>query len=150
MTLDATLAVVHHLAIFGLAVVLAAEWAIVHPGLVATDIRRLVRVDSMYGVLAGTVLGVGFARVFLGAKPASFYTTSTTFWLKIGAFALVGLLSIRPTLRYLRWRRAINRDPSALPPTSEVTAANRVIVIQMAVFASIPVLAALMARGIGA
>ena len=118
MTLDATLAILHHLAIFSVAAVLAAEWVMVRPGMLSADIRRLVRIDSAYGAMAGIALAVGFLRVFLGAKPSSFYINSATFWLKIAAFAVVGLLSIRPTLRYLRWKRAIGRDPTALPEDS--------------------------------
>ena len=149
MTTDAWLAITHHLAVFGIAAVLAAEWALVRPGLSAADIRRLVRIDSAYGALAAVVLSAGLARVFLGAKPASFYTSSTTFWLKIATFAAVGLLSIRPTIRYLGWRRALTTDPAASPDDSEAAAAHRAVNIQIALFASIPVFAALMARGIG-
>lgn len=119
MTVDAALAILHHLAVLGVATVLAAEWAIVRPGLVPEDIRRLTRIDSAYGAMAGIALSAGFARVFLGAKPSSFYTSSSTFWLKVGAFAAVGLLSIRPTLRYLQWRRAITADPAARPRTQK-------------------------------
>ena len=150
MTTDAWLAIIHHLAVFGIAAVLAAEWTLVRPGLRATDVRRLVRIDSTYGVFAAVVLTAGFARVFLGAKPASFYTTSSTFWLKIATFAAVGLLSIRPTIRYLRWRRALTEDPEFAPAVGEVTAARRAINAQISLFASIPILAALTARGIGA
>ena len=71
MTTDAWLAIIHHLAVFGIAAVLAAEWVLVRPGMAATEVRRLVRIDSSYGALAGVVLTAGFARVFLGAKPAS-------------------------------------------------------------------------------
>ena len=135
---------------FGIAAVLAAEWVLVRPGMAATEVRRLVRIDSSYGALAGVVLTAGFARVFLGAKPASFYTSSTTFWLKVAMFAAVGLVSIRPTMRYLRWRRDLAEDHAPSPAPSEVTAARRAINTQIALFAAIPVLAALMARGIGA
>ena len=59
MTTDAWLAIIHHLAVFGIAAVLAAEWALVRPGLSAAEIRRLVRIDSAYGALAAVVLSAG-------------------------------------------------------------------------------------------
>lgn len=149
MTLDAALTIVHHLAIFGVAGILVAEWLLVRPGILGTDIRRLARVDSVYGAGAGLALAAGFARVFLGAKPSRFYTASTTFWLKT-AFAVVGLLSVRPTLRYLGWRRRIDADPTPLPGPAEVSAARNLVLAQIAVFASSPALAAVMARGVGA
>jgi putative membrane protein len=46
MTTDAWLAIAHHLAVFSLAAVLAAEWALVRRGMAAADIRRLARVDG--------------------------------------------------------------------------------------------------------
>ena len=147
MTTDAWLAIGHHLAVFGVLAVLAAEWALVRPGLGASGLHTLARVDAAYGAFAGAVLVAGAARVIAGAKPASFYTENPTFWFKMAAFAAVGLLSIRPTIRYIAWRRSL---PEGGPPSdAELTAAHRVVNVQLAVFCAIPVLAALMARGIG-
>jgi putative membrane protein len=150
MTTDAWLAIAHHLAVFSLAAVLAAEWALVRRGMAAADIRRLARVDAAYGAVAGAVIIAGVSRVIWGAKPAEFYLESTTFWLKMAAVAAVALLSIRPTIRYGGWRRALDADPSALPSDQAVGWARRMINLQLAVFALIPTFAALMARGIGA
>jgi putative membrane protein len=150
MTTDAWLAIAHHLAVFSLAAVLAAEWALVRRGMAAADIRRLARVDAAYGAVAGAVIIAGVSRVIWGAKPAEFYLESTTFWLKMAALAAVALLSIRPTRRYSGWRRALDADPSALPSDQAVGWARRMINLQVAVFVLIPAFAALMARGIGA
>jgi putative membrane protein len=150
MTTDAWLAIAHHLAVFSLAAVLAAEWAMVRRGMAAADIRRLARVDGAYGAVAGAVIIAGVSRVIWGAKPAEFYLESTTFWLKMAAVAAVALLSIRPTIRYIGWRRALDADPSALPSDQAVGSARRMINLQLAVFVLIPTFAALMARGIGA
>ena len=149
MTTDAWLAIAHHLAVFSLAAVIAAEWALVRRGMTAADIRRLGRVDAAYGVVAGAVIIAGVARVIWGAKPAEFYLESTTFWLKMAAFVAVALLSIMPTIRYAGWRKALDEDPSALPSDQAVGWARRMINLQLAVFVLIPTFAALMARGIG-
>ena len=148
MTTDAWLAITHHLAVFGVFAVLVAEWALVRPGMRTDDVRRLARVDMAYGALAGAVLVAGASRVVYGASPADFYLENPVFWFKMVAFATVGLLSIRPTIRYLGWRRALDTDDAG-PETVEVAAAQRAIRLQLGAFASIPVLAALMARGIG-
>lgn len=144
MTLDAWLAVAHHLAVFGLLGVLAVEWGIVRPGLSAADVQRLARVDAFYGLFAAAVLAAGASRVAWGAQDASFYLGNPVFWLKMAAFAAVGLLSIRPTMRYLRWRRA-----EVAPDDDEVRLVRRWVGVQLALFPVIPVAAALMARGIG-
>jgi putative membrane protein len=150
MTTDAWLAIAHHLAVFSLAAVLAAEWTLVRRGMAAADIRQLARVDGAYGAVAGAVVIAGVSRVIWGAKPAEFYLESTTFWLKMAAVAAVALLSIRPTIRYIGWRRALDTDPSALPSDQAVGWARRMTNLQLAVFVLIPTFAALMARGIGA
>ncbi len=150
MTTDAWLAIAHHVAAFGLLAVLAAEWGLVRTGLGAADIRRLVRVDAFYGAFAGAVVIAGISRVIWGAKPADFYLESTTFWLKMASLATLGLLSIRPTIRYISWRRAVDLDPMAVPSDDDVGWSRRMIHLQLAVFMLIPIFAALMARGIGA
>jgi putative membrane protein len=149
MTTDAWLAIAHHIAVFSLLGVLAAEWALVRGAMAAADIRRLARIDGAYGIVAAAVVIVGVARVIWGAKPAAFYLESVTFWLKMAALAAVGLLSIAPSIRYAGWRRALDQDPSALPSDQAVGWARRMVNLQVAVFLLIPTFAALMARGIG-
>ena len=149
MTTDAWLAIAHHLAIFGVFAVLVAEWTIVRSDMDAADVRRLGRVDTAYGAIAALVLTAGVSRVIWGAKPADFYLENPVFWFKMAAFATVGIVSIRPTIRYLGWRKALDGDASALPAPADVSSARRAIHLQLAVFTAIPALAALMARGIG-
>ena len=149
MTTDAWLAIAHHIAVFSLLGVLAAEWALARGAMAAADIRRLGRIDGAYGIVAAAVVLVGVARVIWGAKPAAFYLESVTFWLKMAALGAVALLSIRPSIRYASWRKALDQDPSALPSKEAVGWAHRMINLQLAVFVLIPTFAALMARGIG-
>ena len=149
MTTDAWLAIAHHLAVFGVFAVLVAEWAIVRPGMAATEIRRVAQIDIAYGALAGLVVAAGITRVAAGAKPASFYLENPVFWFKMTAFALVAVGSVRPTIRYLRWKAAADAEPPSLPADDEIAGVRRLIHLQLAAFAAIPVFAALMARGIG-
>jgi putative membrane protein len=144
MTLDALLAVVHHLAVFGLFAALAVEWGILRPDLTPADVGRLRRYDLGYGIAAGAVLVAGIARVFFGAKAPSFYFENPAFWLKMAAFGAVGGLSVAPTLRYIRWSKR-----GDAPRASEVEAARRFVVSELVLFALVPTMAALMARGIG-
>lgn len=145
MTTDAWLAIVHHLAVFGLLAVLAAEWGLVRPGLDAAGAARVARIDAGYGAFAALVLGAGIARLVWGDQPFDFYDDQPAFWLKMASFATVGILSIKPTMRFLTWR-----DLDAPPAEADVAAAQRHIRLQLVVFPLIPVFAALMARHIGA
>ena len=146
---DLILAIVHHLLVFGLAAILAAELAMVRPGLTGGGLKRLGVIDLHYGAVAGLILAVGFARVFYGAKGPEAYLGSLVFWAKIGAFLVVGLLSAPPTIRILQWRKAAKADPAFALTAEHVGSVRGFLVAEVAVFALIPIFAAAMARGIG-
>src|ERR1700691_4499980 len=120
MFTDWTLASLHHLAVFTLAAVLAAELAILTLDIDAKGIGRLARVDAAYGLSAAIVVLVGVARVIWGAKGYEYYLANHIFWTKMALFLVVGLLSIRPTFRYLAWRRQLRVDAAFAPAASEV------------------------------
>jgi putative membrane protein len=149
MTADISLAIAHHVLVFSLAGVIAFELASVRRGMDAKALRRLGIADMHYGILAVLILVVGFTRVFMGAKGAAFYLSSHVFWTKIAAFAVVGIISIAPTVLIIRWRRRAKQDASASPPDREVLLARRCLLAEAAVFLTIPIWAVLMARGFG-
>jgi putative membrane protein len=147
---DLVLAIVHHLIVFGLAAVLAAELALMRPAAMSPQtVRLLGRFDAAYGVLALAILVVGFLRVKYGAKGAAFYMHNPMFWAKIAAFAAVGLISIKPTLRILAWQKLAKADAAFVPALDDVSALRRTMLLEIHVFALIPIFAAMMARGIG-
>lgn len=146
---DLVLAIVHHLLVFSLAAILAAELATIRPGLSGVGLRRLGIVDMHYGLIAALILIVGFARVYMGVKGPEAYLGNWAFWAKIGAFVVVGLLSAPPTVRILQWRKRARAEPDFALTTTEVKAVRPYLIAEVAVFALIPVFAAMMARGIG-
>ena len=148
MTADLILAILHHLLVFSIFAIFAVEMTLIRPGLDAAGIRRLAGIDSAYGGLSLAVLAVGFARVFWGLKGWDYYSTYWVFWAKIAAFVLVGLLSLRPTLRIQRWRRTAGADPAYTVPAGEIAAVRPWLHREGFVLALIPVLAATMARGV--
>ena len=146
---DLILAIAHHLLVFSLVGILAAELAMVRTGLTGPSLKRLGLIDLSYGAIAGAIVAVGFARVFFGAKGPAAYLPNPFFWSKLGVFALVGLLSVPPTLRILRWRRQAAADPGFSPSETEIGAARRFILTEACLFPFIPAFAAVMARGYG-
>ena len=146
MQTDAVLAIAHHLRVFALAMVLASEAMLVRPQISAADAIKVARIDIAFGILAGLILVVGFGRVYFGIKGPDYYWHNPFFHAKLGAFLLVGILSIWPTIRFIRWRAAIGRDAAFVPPTSEVEKIRKFIHLELVVFFLIPVFAALMAR----
>ena len=142
--LDLFLAIGHHLLIFGLFGVLALEFAIVRPGLTPAWVQRIARIDIWYGLIAGLILAVGFSRAVFAAKGWVYYSHNLFFWLKLTAFAAIGLLSIRPTLAFIRWRKA-----GDTPDSTQIAPVRRLLWAELILFAALPILAAAMARGYG-
>jgi putative membrane protein len=143
---DAALAILHHLLVLGLAITLAMELALTRPGLTAVEANRLARIDAGFGATAGLVLVVGLLRVWLGAKGADYYLGNVWFWAKMASFAAVGLLSVPPTLAFMRWRRGLTADAAALPADAAVARVRGFLRLEVLVLLLVPVFAALMAR----
>ncbi|CAN7234401.1 DUF2214 family protein [Caulobacter sp. LjRoot300] len=147
--LDLVLAVLHHLLILSMAGLLAVELALVRPGVGGASLKTLAVIDAGYGATATLILVVGAGRVFFGAKGSAFYLENPVFWAKITAFVVVGLLSAWPTVTILKWRKQATADLAFAPSTGEVARIRRMMGMELAVFALIPIFAAAMARGYG-
>jgi putative membrane protein len=141
---DLLLAIAHHLFAFFLLGFLVAEWALLLDNPTRKIVERLPVIDFGYGVAAVGSFFVGLARLFFGIRPTSFYTDNWIFWLKISLWASIGLLSIIPTLRFLSWRRQ-----TSLPTADDFAKVRHLITIELILFIGIPILEALMARGVG-
>lgn len=149
MTLEALLAYAHILAILTLVVFLTSEAALCRAEWFnAVVVERLARVDAIYGVSAIAVLATGFARIIWGAKGSSYYWGNPLLWTKLGLFIVVGLVSIVPTMRFIRWRRAL-RETGALPSEEEIRKVRRLVMLQAHIVPVIPLAAVFLARGFG-
>ena len=141
---DLLLAVLHHLGMFALFGMLAVELTLVRPGMTVGQVATAARVDRLYGLLAIFMIVIGFSRAIFAAKGWHYYSHNGFFWAKVAVFALVGALSARPTMQFIRWRRASHR-----PDDGEVARIRGALHAQAALFALIPIFAAAMARGYG-
>jgi putative membrane protein len=142
--LDLGFAIAHHLLVFALFGVLFAEFITVRKGIGPGVVARVAAIDMWYGILAGLVIAVGFCRAIFAAKGWAYYGHNGFFWAKIAAFALIGLLSIPPTLAYPRWRKA-----GGGPDDREVAKVRLCLHAQLGLFALLLACAAAMARGYG-
>jgi len=147
--LDLVLAILHHLAVFTLVALLAAEIAMVRPGMDGRRLAQLGSVDMAYGITAGLIIVIGFSRVFFGEKGSEYYLPNPVFWAKMAAFLLVGLLSALPTRTIARWRKAAKTAADFTPPLVAIGQMRKFFYAQVGVLVFIPVFAAAMARGYG-
>jgi putative membrane protein len=142
--LDLWLAVGHHLLIFAIFGIICAEFWAVRPGLSAASIGRIGALDLWYGILAAAVIVVGFCRAIFAAKGWGYYSHNGFFWAKLITFAFIGLLSLPPTLAFVRWRKS-----GVQPSEAEIGRIRRYLHSEMALFVFLPIFAAAMARGYG-
>jgi putative membrane protein len=146
---DAALSYLHYLFAFILVGALAAELFILRLPVDANVAKRLSRIDLFYGVSALGVLVVGFARAIWAANGWEYYAAQPFFWAKIATFVIVGLISIAPTIVFIRWARAARADAGYMAPNAEVKRVHRLVMVEVHLLALIPLFAALMARGVG-
>lgn len=145
----AVAAYLHFVAIFLLFALLVLEHQLFRLPLNFKRARSLFRVDLAFGIVAGLVLVTGAARAMHFGKGLDYYLNNSFFHAKVGLFVVVALLSIYPTVTFLKWRPALKAGQiPAISPT-KARWVKLVIRIELLALLLIPLLAALMARGIG-
>ena len=147
--LDLLLAILHHLLAFGIAAAITAQLVLVRPGMQPPAVQLAAKYDIALGAMAMSLLAVGFLRVFFGAKGSEFYFHNHVFWSKVVLFAVIGLMSVKPTRAFLRWRKAQAADAGYAPEEVEIRAIRRTLMVEIHLFALLPLAAAAMARGYG-
>lgn len=149
MISDALLAYFHYSAIFLLFAFLTAEAMVLRNPLDAGAVRLLARVDLWFFAAALLALASGLMRLYWGAKGAGFYTANPVFHVKMAMFIAIGILSLPPTLQYIRWARKLKVDARFEPPEPERRRIRRLVMIEIHLAALLPLFAVFMARGIG-
>ena len=149
MTTPAIFAFLHHLAAFTVVSAIGIELALFSATPTVAQARKLRIIDAHYGMAALVILALGFARVYHFEKGADYYFSNGWFIAKLSLFALVGVLSIYPTVVFASWKGAVKRGEA---PVVSAEAAKRIrlcLFLELAGIAGILLAAPLMARGIG-
>ena len=145
MSAEIFLRYIHFISIFTIVGTLVSEHLLLKKMMSRAEIGRLSRIDAVYGLAALSLLAAGFTLWFGGVgKPTQFYSGNWIFHTKISLFLLVGILSIYPTMFFIRNRKG---------PADEVIAVPKSIFwllrFELLLLLIIPFLAGLMAKGIG-
>jgi putative membrane protein len=141
---DLVFAIAHHVLVFGIFGIAFAEFLMVRPGISNVGVVRVASIDLWYGLLAGAIVIIGFCRAIFAAKGWGYYSHNAFFWAKVTTFAAIGLLSVPPTLAFIRWRRS-----GIAPDDVAIGSARRYLHIELTLFILVLVLAPAMARGYG-
>jgi putative membrane protein len=145
MTTEIILRYIHFISIFAIVGSLVSEHLLLKKELSRSELGRLSKIDAVYGVAAITLLGAGLT-LWLGeiGKPAIYYTKNWIFHTKLSLFITIGILSIYPTVFFIKNRKGNPEEKVKIP-----SAIFWMLRVELLLLFIIPLLAGLMARGVG-
>jgi putative membrane protein len=145
MTTEILLRYVHFISIFAIVGSLVSEHMLLKKSMTRAEIGKLARIDAVYGLAALTLLTAGLT-LWLGGygKPAIYYTKNWVFHMKLTLFVMVALLSIYPTIFFIKNRMGQTDEVVAIPKTI-----FWLLRFELLLLVIIPLLAGLMAHGVG-
>ena len=109
----------------------------------------MIIADIIYGIAGVAILVTGILRVKYFGQGGDFYTSNPVFWIKVGLYVFVGLLSLYPTTTYILWAIPLSKNKLPEISTNLVDRFRLIITAELIGFATIPFFATLMARGVG-
>lgn len=141
----------HYLSVMFLSGALVAEIYLLKLGPSRDTLDSIARVDRIYGASAAAVLLTGLGRLPLvhGGKGLDYYLHNGAFHGAVTLFLIAGAISIVPTLRFLRWKKAATAN-GALPSADAWRGLRKLVHLQLTALALIALLMPMIARGVAA
>jgi putative membrane protein len=139
----------HFIGIMAMMGSLITEHVILKPDMNKNTLKSLGTVDLIYVMSAAVVLVTGLLRWFVVGKGAEFYTKNPIFHTKITLFFVIVILSIFPTIKFIKWSRQARKGEMPDISGRQVKKQLMFIRIQLLLLALIPLLAVLVSRGSG-
>lgn len=133
----------HFIGIMSLASTLVMQHLILSSQVTKEQLKKIAFIDIIYGISAGLTLIAGLVLWLWVGKDASFYSTNWVFHLKISIFVLIALVSIYPTIFFIKSKK--NSDDNIKVPKIIIM----LIRMELALVFLVPILGALIAQGSG-
>lgn len=143
MTTDLLVRYFHFMGIFAMFALLTTQHSMLKGTVAITQFKKLTTLDAIYGISALITLLCGAGLWFWVGKPAGFYSHNWVFHTKVALFVLTGLLSFIPTSFLIKNRKS-PKDSIDIPKYIIM-----IIRLEMLLICTIPLLAVLMANGVG-
>ncbi len=147
--MNAFIAFLHHIAFLAIMLMLTCEMLMLKQALTVDTAKKIVRYDSIYGMAAGLVLIIGALRVMYFEKGAAYYMNSAPFIAKIILFIIVGLISIYPTMTFLKWNKSLKQGVVPEVSDAQKRKLRLIIHVELTLLGLMILCAAMMAKGIG-
>lgn len=148
MVASAFFAFLHFLAVFGIVGTLFLEWQTMSPAPTHAEAKRIQVADRWFGIFALLILVVGFLRVYYFEKGKAFYFSNPFFQAKLLLFVAIGVISIYPTIRFIRWGRQMRQGAAPAVPTREYGLIMLSLRAELLLLLAMVLCASLMARGV--
>lgn len=146
MTWPIVVAWLHYMSIMLMMASLLGEHLLLKQELAMTQARTVQRLDIIYGASAAVVLITGVIRMFL-EKGVAYYNHHIGFHILVGIFVIVALLSIYPTVIFLRWRSGARSGKGQQLAREQYRRMQMIIRLEMALLLLAPFFATWMAHG---
>lgn len=146
MSVNIIVAYLHYLSLMLSFAALTLEALILKMELSLQDAWKIVIADVVYGISVVSLLATGVLRVLYFGKGRDYYLHNPFFYIKLSIFLVVGLLSIYPTISFIKWIKDLQQNQA---PQLEELKLNRLLWLirgELIGFVLIPLLAATMAR----
>ncbi len=143
---SAITAYLHYLGLMLSFAALGVEVFHLKPEMTLTEAKRVAFADIVYGIAAVMILVTGVLRVMYFGKGSDYYLNNPFFYVKIGIFVVVGLLSLYPTVTFIFWFRDFQTNQVPKVETVKVNLLSNMIKAELVGFSLIPLFASIMAR----
>jgi putative membrane protein len=144
MTDDLIIRYLHFVSIFILVAAVLGQHLILRGSITRALVGKAQKLDIAYAIAVVVVLATGLLQWFVVGKPADFYSSNPVFHTKLTLFLVIGLVSIYPSV-YLGKNRKGDPDELVTIPKGIIWSVR----VELFILFLMPLLATLMARGIG-
>jgi putative membrane protein len=136
----------HYVAVMLMVASLLGEHLFLKPELTLPQAKAIQRLDIIYGLSATAVLVTGIFRMFLEKGPA-YYDHHIAFHVLVGIFVVAAVLSIYPTIVFLRWRANTKTGKGQQLAAAQFRKIQIIVRVEMALLLLAPFFATWMAHG---
>ncbi len=136
----------HYIGVMLFLACLLGEHLVLKPEPTLAQARTLQILDGTYGGSATVVVVTGVLRMFL-EKGASYYFHDVAFWILVGLFVVIGLLSAYPTMIFIRWRKIVGAGQTPTLAPGQFRRIQMILRTEMLLLLLAPLFATGMAHG---
>ena len=144
MTLELFIRYLHFISILTVSGSLISQHMLMASNLSRKEIKKIAIIDAIYGIALIAILITGLTMWLWIGKGSDFYTKNPLMHIKVTLFVIIGLLSIKPTMYFIKNRKGDQDEMLEIPKNIIMF-----IRIEILILFLIPILAVLVANGTG-